>query len=224
MSKAVAELGLALASGEPQKIRNASNVVENRLFPIHDIFSNPAWNSLFPKPQSPPDRSPKPTKGRAAASTGGISTPQQKHALGKIFGGGTFTLDPQLCFVLMPFAAKLQPIFEDHIRPTVQKAGLRCERADDIVGVQLITRDIWERINRARFIVADLTDLNANVFYELGLAHALSKDVILLTQSMDFVPFDLKPLRCIVYEPDHRGGQKLESVLAATIGAIMKAG
>jgi hypothetical protein len=133
-------------------------------------------------------------------------------------------LDPQLCFVLMPFADSLQPIYDDHIRPTVEKAGLRCERADDIKGVSLITWDIWERINRSRFLIADLTDINANVFYELGLAHALSKDVILLTQSMDFVPFDLKAVRCICYDSTHRGTQRLEAGLAKTIAALIKAG
>lgn len=52
--------------------------------------------------------------------------------------------------------------------------------------------------------------------------HAIGKDAILLTQSMTFVPFDLKALRCIVYESTHRGTQKLESGLAATIEALMK--
>ena len=124
----------------------------------------------------------------------------------------------------MPFAKKFQPIFDDHILPTVKKAGLRCERADEIRGVQLITWDIWECVNRARFLIAELTDQNANVFYELGLAHALSKDVILLAQSMDFVPFDLKALRCICYEFTPRGTQRLERELSETIQSLMKAG
>jgi hypothetical protein len=142
--------------------------------------------------------------------------------LGKIFGGSSFTLDPQLCFVIMPFSDSLQPIYEDSIRPTVEGAGLRCERADDVRGTSLITWDIWERINRARFLIADLTDLNANVFYELGLAHALSKEVVLITQSMEFVPFDLKALRCICYDVTRRGTQQLEEKLAKTIATLMK--
>ncbi len=78
------------------------------------------------------------------------------------------------------------------------------------------------RINRARFLVGELTDRNPNVFYELDVAHALSKDVILLTQSMDFVPFDLKSLRCLTYEFTSRGIQRLEKVLSATVTALMK--
>lgn len=89
-------------------------------------------------------------------------------------------------------------------------------------GTNLITWDIWERINRARFLVADLTDFNANVFYELGLAHALSKDVVLIAQSMDFVPFDLKALRCICYDLTRRGTKQLEEKLRGTISTLMK--
>jgi hypothetical protein len=44
---------------------------------------------------------------------------------------------------------------------------------------------MWESINRARFLVVDLTQRNPNVFYEVGLAHALGKEVLLLTQTMD---------------------------------------
>jgi len=122
----------------------------------------------------------------------------------------------------MPFDTKFQPLYDDHIKPTVVRAGLRCERADDIKGTTMITWDIWERINRARFLVAELTGQNSNVFYELGLAHALSKDVILIAQSMKFVPFDLKTIRCIVYDFTPRGTQKLEKDLAGTIGVLMK--
>src|SRR5262249_8822168 len=124
----------------------------------------------------------------------------------------------------MPFTDKLQPLYEDHISPIVQKAGLRCVRADDIHGTSLITYDIWEHINRARFLVAELTDRNPNVFYELGLAHAISKEVILITQSMQSVPFDLKALRCIRYDFTPRGVEKLERAFAATIEALIKVG
>jgi hypothetical protein len=106
----------------------------------------------------------------------------------------------------------------------VKRTGLQCERADEIRGPNLISWDIWERVNRARFLVAELTDQNPNVFYELGLAHAISKDVILLTQSMDFVPFDLKALRCICYEFTPRGMQKLEESLFETIQTLIKVG
>ena len=88
----------------------------------------------------------------------------------------------------------------------------------------LITRDIWEKINRARFLIADLTGQNPNVFYEVGLAHALGKDVVLLTQTMTDVPFDLKAMRCIVYAYTPPGMKEMETALRATVAALMKSG
>ena len=60
--------------------------------------------------------------------------------------------------------------------------------------------DIWDYTQRAKILLADLTGKNANVFYELGLAHAAGKPVILVTGSIDDVPFDLRALRVIEYD------------------------
>jgi len=222
LSGAVAALGLALSSGDSTAIRGKSDVLDSLLsalqfgaFDFSDIFGQPRARvrtaPLRPNPVTPP-----------ATPERKLAPQARQQALGKIFGGTSFTLDTQLCFVLMPFDAKFQPIYEDHVKPTVGRSGLRCERADEIRGPNLITWDIWEHINRARLLVAELTDQNSNVFYELGLAHALSKDVILITQSMDFVPFDLKTIRCICYDFTPRGTRKLERELAETIAALMK--
>jgi len=225
LSEAVAALGLALASEDSDNIREKSDLLDSALKPsLDNIFSSIDFDSFFSKSSATMRKKDGQQKKRASIPKQEITSATKNLILGKIFGGGSFTLDPQLCFVLMPFADKLKPIYDDHIIPAVENAGLRCERADDIRGINLITWDIWERINRARFLIAELTDRNPNVFYELGLAHALSKDVILITQSMEFVPFDLKSLRCITYEFTPRGIQKLEKGLSATISAIMKSG
>lgn len=71
-------------------------------------------------------------------------------------------------------------------------------------------------------MIADLTGKNANVFYEVGVAHALGKEVILITQTMEDVPFDLKALRCIVYSFTPRGMKEMENKLRTTIREIMK--
>jgi hypothetical protein len=224
LSEAVAALGLALASENSRSIREKSDDLERLVALPSDLFSGFDFSDLFGPPKAGVNRKyGVPSAPRPAAKSEQRLTPQaHQPVLGKIFGGTTFTLDPQLSFVLMPFDTKLQPVYDDHIKPTVMRSGLRCERADDIRGASLITWEIWERINRARFLIADLTDRNANVFYELGLAHALSKDVILITPTMDFVPFDLKTVRCIVYEFNPRGMQKFEKTLGETITALMK--
>jgi hypothetical protein len=97
-----------------------------------------------------------------------------------------------------------------------------CIRADNIYDNRPIIEDIWQRINEARIVISELTGKNPNVFYETGIAHTVGKEVILLTQSMDDVPFDLRHLRCIVYDYTPRGVQTLETNLRNTIEGIIK--
>lgn len=137
-----------------------------------------------------------------------------------------FQPDPRLCFVLMPFdkpEAREKPFMRVYkvIRSTVRKAGLKCKRADEIFGVKPIVQDIWESINKAALIIADLTGRNANVFYEAGLSHALPKKVILLAQTMDDVPFDVRHIRIIVYKNSDSGRRKLDKELYKTIKSTL---
>ena len=72
--------------------------------------------------------------------------------------------------------------------------------------------DIWDAVSASRVLLADLTNKNANVFYELGLAHAAKKPVLMLTQSIEDVPFDLRALRVIPYDVEHPNwGRLLEA-------------
>jgi hypothetical protein len=140
-----------------------------------------------------------------------------------IFGEGSFTVDPDFCFVLMPFGrADLQEVFAQQVRPTLTKqCKLRVERADDIYDVRPIVHDVWAGINRARLIVAELTDRNPNVLYELGISHTLGKDTILLTQTMADVPFDLHHRRVIEYTYTPPGCKKLRAALKKTALAVL---
>jgi hypothetical protein len=82
-------------------------------------------------------------------------------------------------------------------------------------------QSVWESISKASIIIADLTNRNPNVFYELGIAHTLGKPVIMITQSMEFVPFDLRHLRCILYEYKPKSIKKFELILEKTIRAVL---
>ncbi len=107
------------------------------------------------------------------------------------------------CFVLMPFAEELTEIFGT-IRDAVEsnELNLICLRAKDLSGGGYILDDILKGIDESEVVIADLTSNNPNVFYELGIAHTRKdvEKVILLTQDMEAVPFDLRPFRCIVYK------------------------
>jgi hypothetical protein len=131
-------------------------------------------------------------------------------------------VDKNLCFVLMPFDETFNPIYTGIIKKATDFFKLDCKRADEIFGTKPIIEDIWEYIQKANFLIADLTGRNPNVFYELGVAHALKKKVILITQKMDDLPFDLRHYRCIIYENSIAGAGKLEDGLKSTIDKLLK--
>lgn len=128
------------------------------------------------------------------------------------------------CFVMMPFAAPLGAYYSVVYKPAIEKAGLTPVRADDdIFSTGKIIDQIWRGINSARVLVAELTSRNANVFYELGLAHALQKPVVLVSSNEGDVPFDLHHIRVIYYDVnDPFWGQKLIDKLAENIISALK--
>lgn len=133
-------------------------------------------------------------------------------------------IDEQLCFVLMPFTEFHLQYFNGIIVPAVEAMGLKAKKADDIYGTAPIVEDIWHAIWSAKVVIADVTSKNPNVNYELGLCHALGVPTILITQSMDDVPFDYKQLRCIVYNTrDVNWQEKLSDNIKKTIGALFNA-
>lgn len=137
-----------------------------------------------------------------------------------VFTGRGFRSDPSKVFVLHPFKDPFHAVYRDHIKPVVESLGLSCRRADDFYRSTSIIEDIWRGINEAGIVIADLTGKNPNVFYELGIAHTLGKEVILLTQDHEEVPFDLRHLRYRVYSTQLSGPRELEEDLRAVLGEI----
>jgi hypothetical protein len=99
----------------------------------------------------------------------------------------------------MPFSGKFDDIYQLGIKPACNDAGAYCERVDEQIFTESILERVYNQIAKADIIVADMTGRNPNVFYETGYAHALNKRTILLTQSTDDIPFDLKHYPHIVY-------------------------
>ncbi len=104
-----------------------------------------------------------------------------------------------LCFIIMPFDNELEQVHKAIKEVIVVEHNMSCLRADDIYSTGVIIEEIWEGIQKAQIIIADITGKNPNVLYELGIAHSLRKDVIILAQTIGDVPFDLKHKRVIVY-------------------------
>lgn len=121
-----------------------------------------------------------------------------------------------LCFVLMPFGRKpgaggtmidFDAVYADLIGPAIVDAGLEPLRADEEQAGGVIHKPMFERLILCDYAVADLTGANANVFYELGLRHAVKPAATVLTFAAGcMLPFDVAPLRALPYAlgPDGR--------------------
>jgi hypothetical protein len=126
------------------------------------------------------------------------------------------------CFVLMPFKEPFNSYYDSIIRPAVESVRLSPVRGDSLFRPSPIMGDIWQSIQDAKVLVAELTEKNANVFYELGLAHAIGKPVILISETMDDVPFDLQPLRVLIYDKDDPAwGNKLKTHIVSALAETL---
>lgn len=106
---------------------------------------------------------------------------------------------PETCFVIIPFNDHFNDIYQDVLIPAIEKAGYKPVRGDSVYGVGPVIEDIFYGIRTASVLVADVTGKNPNVNYELGIAHALNKSAVIISQSVDDIPFDYRHLRAVVY-------------------------
>lgn len=117
-----------------------------------------------------------------------------------IFQRNDYQLKRNQTFVISPFSDEISKFYREVLKPTIESIeDMNCQRADDLYTANVVMEDVWKLICESPVIVADLTGRNANVFYEVGLAHAIGKKVIIISQDINDIPFDLRALRCIKY-------------------------
>jgi hypothetical protein len=75
----------------------------------------------------------------------------------------------------MPFKAKLEKIYADHIKKLGDELGIAIQRADEQLSPRPFMEKVWDGICSARLVIADCTEKNPNVFYEIGIAHTVGK-------------------------------------------------
>ena len=121
----------------------------------------------------------------------------------------TGTPSLKLCFVIMPFKDDMKEVYRSAIKPACEKAGFTSLRVDELKGAFNINRKIIEHIFSSDAIVADLTGWNPNVFYEMGVAHAIDNKTVTIIQKKDRLPFDVVTYRGIFYEQTEAGLVKL---------------
>lgn len=128
---------------------------------------------------------------------------------------------PSLVSIMMPFAAEFDPVYAV-IQSAVKSLGLEPMRADNFWEHHYVIQDIVNLIARARVVICDLSSRNPNVFYEAGIAHTLGKEVILIAQSQDDVPFDLSHIRYVKYLNNEQGLTSLSESIASRIQTVIR--
>jgi hypothetical protein len=147
-----------------------------------------------------------PTLAETAATSGdivGSFKPPEKIA---VITGGMIPRETRVrefldtCFVMMPFGPWPDRYYQEIYVPAIKEAGFEPVRADELFTTGSVVEQVWEQIEKAKLLLADLSGKNANVFYELGLAHAARKPVVFTASNLEDVPFDLRHLRVIIYD------------------------
>ena len=133
------------------------------------------------------------------------------------------------CFVIMPIsktksctADEWTSIFDEMIKPAVtgSRLGFTCERSKPRTGN--LIKDILNELNRADVVIADLTDMNPNVFYELGVRHTLRNRTILIAQDKRYVPSDLRSYWVLVYDKHLPGLQDFKNKIRDILREMIK--
>ena len=122
-------------------------------------------------------------------------------------------------FVLMPFKSELGKVYTNHIKKLGGELKLNIRRGDEIFVARHIMEKVWNGICAAEVILADCTERNPNVFYEIGIAHTVGKKVVLITRSEEDIPSDIQPFDHILYTYDPEGVEllitKLKEILTS---------
>lgn len=146
-----------------------------------------------------------------------------------VFKARNLTVDENLCFCVLPFDDERLEIFNDLIKPELEKEfGLTIIRADNIFSNKEIMEDIWTYICKSRFVIADVSSKNPNVFYELGICHTIGKEVITICDESSLqddyngkLPFDIQSRRAIFYKNSGSGPKKMVEDLKNTVRSII---
>lgn len=141
------------------------------------------------------------------------------------------TPDEKVCFIISPIGQKgtdtysqFLDVYNYVIKPAIDNSGykIRPIRADEISRAGSFIKDILENIYTSFIVIADLSGQNPNVFYELGVRHSLSPRTILIAQSLEHIPSDLREYRTIVYDTTARGAAEFAERLKAFLQEIFK--
>lgn len=126
---------------------------------------------------------------------------------------------PRSCFVIMPFGNIYDELYKEIIKECLEENYITAIRVDELYGSKPIMEDILRNIESCELLIADLSGRNPNVFYELGIAHTRKNEnnVIIISQEINDIPFDLRPYRIIHYTTTITGIKNLKQQLSDTL-------
>lgn len=132
------------------------------------------------------------------------------------------------CFVISPIGSeeseprrRSDQVFNYIIVPAAKETGYLVTRADKIAESGIINSQIIQRIVEDELLIADLTDMNANVFYELAIRHSIRKPFVQIMQKGQTIPFDVAGARTIFF--DHRDLDSVEEAKKQIVAQIQNA-
>ena len=123
-------------------------------------------------------------------------------------------------FVVMQFTEPFDGLYAEVIRPVCEELEFDAYRADDVFRPGLILQDIIAGLVESDVIIAEITPTNANVFYELGYAHARNTPTVLLARRNGTLPFDISGHRVVFYDDSIRGKPEVEAALRRHLSSI----
>ncbi len=142
---------------------------------------------------------------------------------------------PDVCFVMMPFGEKVNAanikidfdeVYTTLLRPAIKKAGLEDYRGDEVNSGAQLMKSMYGRILLCDFAIADMTFDNPNVFYELGVRHAVRPFTTILIRERNIgkIPFDLSTVQILSYDYDltQRTIRNCEEKIAELAGLLIK--
>ena len=132
-----------------------------------------------------------------------------------------YAVQKSLVSIMMPMNAEFNDVYTA-IREVMGDRNLECKRADDIWQSHAIMEDVVSLISRSRIVVVDCSGDNPNVFYEMGIAHTLGRDVIPISQSDRSLPFDIAHHRVLKYLDNHEGRVALKEALSDRIAKLLE--
>ena len=136
------------------------------------------------------------------------------------------TIKQNVAFVCMPFGNSHDRFYQSRLKTVLNLNGLKSIRADQILNNltnESFLQTIWTHISLSDIIVIDLSNLNSNVLYELGYAHASNKNCVLICERNYFdqhnLPSNISQLPIIFYRKS--GEDDFDKLMELKINAIM---